>query len=87
MPGRAFSWAAVAVLMSSRSFDAAIFWEMDWVGLAAGAGVAVDWAVAGAAWEQARNSPAVRTAVKKLLRGMCMVVSCETLRGEKWNAG
>jgi hypothetical protein len=41
MPGRALSWAAVAVLMSSRDFDAAIFWATDCAGLAAGA----DWAM------------------------------------------
>jgi hypothetical protein len=65
--------------MSSRSFDAAIFWEMDWVGLAAVAGV--DWAIAGAVGEETRKSPAVRTAVNNLLRRMGMGVSCETLRG------
>jgi hypothetical protein len=61
--------------MSSRSFDAAIFSEMDWVGLAAGAGAGVDWAIAGAVWEQASKSPAIRTAVKKLLRRMGIGVS------------
>jgi hypothetical protein len=75
MPGRAFSWAAVAVLMSSRFFDAAIFSEMDCVGmdcagLAAGAGV--DWAMLCAA---ARKRLAVSAAARKLLRRMNMWVS------------
>jgi hypothetical protein len=49
--------------MSSRSFDAAIFWEMDWVGLRAGAEGGVVWATAGIE----RNRPAARTIDKKQL--------------------
>jgi hypothetical protein len=58
--------------MSSISFDAAIFSEMDCADLAAGAGVGAVWAILCAA---ARKRLAVSRAARKLLRGMGMWVS------------
>jgi hypothetical protein len=55
--------------MSSRSFDAAIFWAIDCAGLAAGAGVGADWAILCVA---ARRRLAVSRAARKLLRRMGM---------------